>query len=66
MSTQVVAVEPAKWVRPNLLPSIFGITAGAARKYRERGEWLEGTHFKQKGRNYWYNRVEIDNWVEQG
>lgn len=63
MSTQ--EITPAKWVRPNLLSSIFGITAEAARKYRERGQWLEGTHFTQKGRNYWYNRFAIEAWIEE-
>ena len=54
----------ANWVRPKLLPQIFGITAEAARKYRERGVWLEGEQFKQVGRNYWYNCSQIDAWLD--
>lgn len=54
----------ANWIRPSLLPKIFGITAEAARKYRERGLWLEGKQFKRVGRNYWYSCSQIDAWLD--
>lgn len=40
-----VHVQPGEWVRQDLLPTIFGISTEAARKYRSKGLWLEGTHW---------------------
>lgn len=56
-------VAPGKWVRPNLLMPLFGITPEQARKYRERGIWIEETHwrFDPVGRVV-YNRAAIDDW----
>ncbi|NQD78633.1 DUF1233 family excisionase [Pseudomonas sp. CrR14] len=55
---------PAEWIRPRLLPQIFGITAEAARKYRERGVWLEGKHYrKDPVGQYVYNRNAINGWM---
>ncbi|MCU8036994.1 excisionase family protein [Shewanella sp. SM69] len=58
-------VNPAKWVRGNLLPNVFGITSEAARKYRERGVWLEGRQWRYDpiGRVV-YNVPEIEHWME--
>ena len=65
--TTATSIQPAKWARGNLLPLIFGISAGAARKYRERGVWLEGLQWKKDpvGRVI-YNIPAITNWMETG
>ncbi|MBU6952922.1 excisionase family protein [Hahella sp. HN01] len=61
-----ISVTPAKWVAPKLLIAIFGITVGAAKKYRERGNWCEGIHYKRHPgncRGWVYNREEIEKWL---
>ncbi|NKI17387.1 DUF1233 family excisionase [Spongiibacter sp. KMU-166] len=57
----------AKWVRGNVMESTFGITQEAARKYRERGVWLEGRHWRKdpQGRIV-YSPAAIDTWFESG
>lgn len=65
ISNNVIGISPAKWVRPSLLPIIFGITPEAARKYRERGVWLEGKHWRYDPVNkIVYCPSEIENWME--
>ncbi|SIQ14782.1 excisionase family protein [Marinobacterium stanieri] len=61
------AAPVGRWVRASLLPSTWGITTEAARKYRERGIWLEGKHWRKDptGRVV-YNSAEIDQWFETG
>lgn len=56
---------PGEWFRCGLLEPTFDITAEAARKYRERGIWLEGKHWKRDpvGRVI-YSRDEITNWLD--
>jgi hypothetical protein len=57
-------ITPADWIRGNLLLPVFGITSEAARKYRERGIWLEGLHFrKDPVGQYVYSRPAITNWM---
>lgn len=58
-----VTTQPGRWVRGKLLGPIWGLTEEGARKYRERGVWLEGRHWKYDpvGRVV-YHRDEIDNW----
>ncbi len=57
-------INPADWFRGNLLPAVFGITNEAARKYRERGQWLEGTHYrKDPVGQYVYSRPAITAWM---
>ncbi len=59
------ALIPGRWVRPNLLPVLFGINAEQARKYRERGFWLEEKHWRfDPVRRVVYNPEEIANWFE--
>ena len=59
----LVPIQPAKWVKSNMLPPLFGLTMEAARKKRERGEWLEELHWrKAPDNNYMYNWREIENW----
>ena len=58
-----MSIVPAKWVKPRMLEGLFGLTAEAARKKRERGEWLEGKHYNRApDGNYVYNWHEIENW----
>lgn len=58
-------VSPAKMIRAKLLPNVFGITSECARKYRERGVWLEGKHWNYDpiGRVV-YNVYEIEQWMK--
>lgn len=56
-------IVPATWVRSALLWPLFGITSEAARKYRDRGIWLEGKHWKKNPLgNMVYNWRAIDEW----
>lgn len=41
-----IHVAPGEWVRQDLLQPVFGISTEAARKYRTRGLWKEGVHWK--------------------
>jgi hypothetical protein len=53
-----------EWVRPNVMSATFGITPEAARKYRDRGKWLEGEHWKYDPlRKVVYNPKAIDRWL---
>lgn len=58
-------IPRGRWVRPNLLMPMFGITSETARKYRERGIWLEGKHWciDPVGRVV-YNPTAIEDWFE--
>lgn len=57
-------VSAGEWFRSRLLQPTFDITAEAARKYRERGIWLEGLHWRVDpvGRVI-YNRDAITKWL---
>lgn len=58
-------ITPADWFRGNLLQPVFGITSEAARKYRERGQWLLGKHYrKDPVGQYVYSRAAITAWME--
>lgn len=58
-------VTPGKWVRPELLKPIWGITPDAAKKYRLSGVWLEGKHWRKDPANrVVYCRATIDEWLE--
>ena len=65
MEQMAVPVNAGKWVRDRLMMPLFGITPEMARKYRERGVWLEEKHWRKdpSGRIV-YNRLEIENWFE--
>ncbi|WP_236234495.1 excisionase family protein [Pseudomonas tohonis] len=61
----VQSVTPGDWFRGALLQPVFGISNEAARKYRERGQWLEGRHYrKDPAGKYVYNRQAITEWME--
>jgi hypothetical protein len=59
-----VHVEAGAWLRQELLEPVFGISTEAARKYRTRGMWLEGKHWRTDpaGRIV-YNRDAINDWM---
>ncbi|WP_426141536.1 DNA-binding protein [Pseudomonas sp. DWP3-1-2] len=55
---------PGKWFRGALLPYVFGISIEAARKYRSRGVWLEGKHWRTDPANVIvYCRSAIEEWM---
>lgn len=58
-------VQTGRWVRGALLMSVFGLSEETARKYRERGLWLEGKHWRKDpvGRVV-YNPPAIEDWFE--
>jgi hypothetical protein len=57
-------VMPGAWFREQLLPTIFGISTEAARKYRARGKWLEGKHYRTDPANVIvYNKEAIEKWM---
>ncbi len=59
-------ITPAEWFRGNLLAPIFGISSEAARKYRERGVWLDGKHYRKDPMGkYVFNRQAISNWMQE-
>jgi len=59
-----VVTAPAAWIRGELLPVVFGITPGAATKYRLRGIWTEGRHCKKDPVGRWvYNVEAITIWL---
>lgn len=54
----------AAWFRIEVLTQIFGITSDAAKKYRIRGLWLEGKHYRKDPANrIVYNRAAIEAWM---
>ncbi|ANI16646.1 DNA-binding protein [Pseudomonas citronellolis] len=58
-------VAPGKWVQQELLPSLWGISTEAAKKYRLSGVWLEDKHWKKDPANrVIYCVAAIDNWLE--
>ena len=46
------------------MPNVFGISIEAARKYRSRGVWLEGKHWRIDPANVIvYYRPAIEGWM---
>lgn len=62
---QLQPVYHTKWVRGPIMENLFGISQQCARKYRERGVWLEGKHWRKDpvGRIV-YCPAAIDGWFE--
>lgn len=55
----------SKWVNHKKMTALTGFTYDQMRKYRERGHWLEGKHWKfNPVRTIVYNPAEIDKWSE--
>ncbi len=52
------------WFRINVLTEAYGISKDAAEKYRSRGIWTYGHHYKKDpvGR-YVYSREAIESWL---
>jgi len=56
-----------KWVKAKIIIAIFGYTADAMNKKRQRGAWLEGIIWKKAPDNtIMYNPLAIEEWVENG
>ncbi len=54
-----------KWVNHKKMTELTGFTYDQMRKYRERGHWLEGKHWRfNPVRTIVYNPVEVDKWSE--
>ncbi|MFJ4605051.1 excisionase family protein [Pseudomonas atacamensis] len=57
-------ITPAAWFRQDLLYPVFGLSTEAVRKYRSRGLWLEGKHYRTDPANVLvYNKEAIENWM---
>lgn len=58
-------VHRGRWVRAELLVPMFGINKEQARKYRERGLWLENKQWRKDpvGRVV-YHPAAIEDWFE--
>lgn len=62
--TEVYQIVPGDWIRQELLAPTYGISAEAARKYRDNGLWLEEKHWRRDPANrIVYCRKEIDRWL---
>lgn len=60
-----IPIHPAKWVYPNLLMPLFGMTKASVDWYRKNGDWLEGKHCKMNPKGLWvYNWKEIESWMQ--
>ena len=58
-------ITPGAWFRQDLLYQVFGLSTEAVRKYRTRGLWLEGKHWRYDPANVIvYNRAAIERWME--
>ncbi|MHA4975500.1 MULTISPECIES: excisionase family protein [Pseudomonas] len=59
-----ISVTPGTWFRQDLLFPVFGLSTEAVRKYRSRGIWLEGKHWRwDPAHVIVYNRDEIEKWM---
>jgi hypothetical protein len=60
-----IYVSSGAWFRQDLLYPIFGLSTEAVRKYRSKGIWLEGKHWRWDPANVIvYNRLAIERWME--
>lgn len=65
-AAEKIVFQLPKWVRGSLLPQLYGITEEAARKYRERGIWMEGRHWKKDPVDrIVYCPDQIEQWLSQ-
>ena len=57
-------ITPGAWFRQDLLYPVFGLSTEAVRKYRSRGIWLEGKHYRTDPANVLvYNKEAIEKWM---
>jgi hypothetical protein len=57
-------IAPGAWFRQDLLYPVFGLSTEAVRKYRSRGLWLEGKHYRTDPANVLvYNKEAIEKWM---
>ncbi len=60
-----IGITPAKWVKGFILYPLFGLTAQAAQKKRDRGVFLEGKHWRYApDKTVMYNWKEIESWYD--
>ena len=60
-----IGITPAKWVKGFVLYPLFGLTAQAAQKKRDRGVFLEGKHWRYApDKTVMYNWKEIESWYD--
>lgn len=60
-----IGITPAKWVKGFVLYPLFGLTAQAAQKKRDRGVFLEGKHWcYAPDKTVMYNWKEIESWYD--
>jgi hypothetical protein len=65
-AAEKIVLQVPPWVRGCLLPQLYGISEDAARKYRERGIWMEGRHWKKDPVDrIVYSPYEIDQWLSK-
>lgn len=62
-AAEKIVFQLPDWIRSCLIPQTYGISEDAARKYRDRGIWQEGVHWKKDpvGRIV-YSTKNIDQW----
>ncbi|WP_119738978.1 excisionase family protein [Pseudomonas sp. Larv2_ips] len=59
-----IQITPGAWFRQDLLYPVFGLSTEAVRKYRSRGLWLEGKHYRTDPANVLvYNKEAIEKWM---
>lgn len=59
-----LCINPGAWFRQDLLYPLFGLSTEAVRKYRSRGLWLEGKHYRTDPANVLvYNKEAIEKWM---
>lgn len=57
-------ITPGAWFRQDLLYPVFGLSTEAVRKYRSRGLWLEGKHYRTDPANVLvYSKEAIEKWM---
>lgn len=53
-----------KWLNKQQAAALIGLSAHTLRRYRERGEWVEGVHYSKVAQNHIvYNERLILDWV---
>ena len=63
----VIAVNPAKWVKPSIMFAMTGYTQDALDSKRKNGVWEEGVIWKKApDGNILYSWRAYEAWVERG
>ncbi|MDN0101602.1 excisionase family protein [Yersinia bercovieri] len=70
--TNIIQIEPNKWVSEDLLITVTGLRPGTIKRARENS-WLQGREYllfspvddPKPNSECMYNREAIDKWIEQ-